>query len=129
MTSGPLFHRLCPGKVKPVIPYLEVTGIEVVANGTAPAEPVIVSSSGAAGGTLAVTFEPDLGANYHRTGLYRAAAGASFGTATLIKWSYDTSAQVTMSAAIPSAGARFWLRSENQSQVKSDPVEVGDYPA
>ncbi|GLK65278.1 hypothetical protein [Paracoccus kondratievae] len=117
------------GKVKPVIPYLEVTGIEVVANGTAPAEPVIVSSSGAAGGTLAVTFEPDLGANYHRTGLYRAAAGASFGTATLIKWSYDTSAQVTMSAAIPSAGARFWLRSENQSQVKSDPVEVGDYPA
>lgn len=109
--------------------FATVTGIDVVANTNPPAPPVVVAQSGSAGSPLIVTFEGDLGANYSRTGLYRAAAGAAFGAATLIKWSYDTSAQVTMTAPIPAAGARFWLRSENASGVKSDPVVVGNYPA
>ncbi|ABL68490.1 hypothetical protein Pden_0376 [Paracoccus denitrificans PD1222] len=106
-----------------------VTGVDVVANGNPPDEPVVISASGSAGDNLIVTFTVDLGANYHRTGLYRAASGAPFGSATLVKWSFDQSSQVTMTAAIPPSGARFWLRSENESQVGSDPVEVGDYPA
>lgn len=106
-----------------------VTGIDVVANNNPPDEPVIVSESGAAGGTLTVVFMPDLGANYRRTGLYRAAAGGNWASAIFIKWSYDTSSDVTMTAPIPGAGARFWLQSENPSEVKSDPVEVGNYPA
>lgn len=108
---------------------VEVIGVDVVANGNPPDEPVIISSSGSAGDNMIVTFTVDLGANYHRTGLYRAASGAPFGSATLVKWSFDQSSQVTMTAPIPPSGARFWLRSENQSQVGSDPVEVGDYPA
>ena len=106
-----------------------VTGVDVVANGNPPDEPVIVSASGSAGSSLSVTFTVDLGANYHRTGLYLAAAGGQFSSATLVKWSYDQSSQVTMSSPIPSSGARYWLRSENQSRVASDPVEVGNYPA
>ncbi|QFG38296.1 hypothetical protein BDE18_0417 [Paracoccus pantotrophus] len=106
-----------------------VTGVDVVANGNPPDEPVVISASGSAGDNLIVTFRVDLGANYHRTGLYRAASGAPFGSATLVKWSFDQSSQVTMTASIPPSGARFWLRSENQSQVASDPVEVGNYPA
>ena len=106
-----------------------VLDIDVVANNNPPDAPVIVSQSGSAGGTLTVTFMPDLGANYRRTGLYRAAAGGSWANATFIKWSYDTSSDVTMTAPIPGAGARFWLQSENQSEIKSDPVVVGNYPA
>ncbi len=106
-----------------------VTGVDVVANGNPPDEPVVISASGSAGDNLIVTFRVDLGANYHRTGLYRAASGAPFGSATLVKWSFDQSSQVTMTASIPPSGARFWLRSENESQVASDPVEVGNYPA
>lgn len=106
-----------------------VLDIDVVANNNPPAAPVIVSQSGSAGGTLTVTFMPDLGANYRRTGLYRAAAGGSWANATFIKWSYDTSSDVTMTAPIPGGGARFWLQSENPSEVKSDPVVVGNYPA
>lgn len=109
--------------------YATVTGIDVVANTNPPADPVVVAQSGSAGSPLIVTFEPDLGANYRRTGLYRDAAGGNFGAATLVKWSYDTSAQITMTAPIPAAGARFWLRSENASGVTSDPVVVGNYPA
>ncbi|SMO78659.1 hypothetical protein [Paracoccus laeviglucosivorans] len=111
-------------------PYTTVTGIEVVANGTAPGAPVVFSASGSAGGLLTVIFKPDLGANYHRTGLYRAAAGAPFSAAVpVLPWSYDTSSEVTMTSNIPAAGARYWLQSENASQVKSDPVLVGNYPA
>ncbi|QFG35328.1 hypothetical protein BDE18_3322 [Paracoccus pantotrophus] len=106
-----------------------VTGVDVVTNGNPPDEPVVISASGSAGDNLIVTFRVDLGANYHRTGLYRAASGAPFGSATLVKWSFDQSSQVTMTASIPPSGARFWLRSENESQVASDPVEVGNYPA
>lgn len=104
-----------------------VSGIDVVANATAPDPPVIVSQSGAAGGTLSVTFMPDLGANYRRTGLYRAGPTGAFGGATFIKWAYDTATDVTMTAPIPSGGARFWLQSENPSQQKSSPVLVGTY--
>ncbi|SIS98536.1 hypothetical protein [Paracoccus saliphilus] len=107
----------------------EVIGIDVVANNTPPDDPVVFSESGSAGGNLNVTFQPDLGANYRRTGLYRAEAGGSFGQAVLIKWSYDTSSDVTMSASIPAAGAKFWLQSENPSRVKSNPVVIGNYPA
>lgn len=106
-----------------------VTGIQVVANSSPPADPVIVTASGAVGGTLSVTFQPDLGANYRRTGLYRAEADGTFASATFVKWSYDTAAEVTMTAPIPGTGARFFLQSENPSQVKSDPVVVGNYPA
>lgn len=108
---------------------VEVIGVDVVANGNPPDEPVVLSASGSAGDDLVVMFTVDLGANYHRTGLYRAAPGAPFGSAALVKWSYDQSSQVTMTAPIPPSGGRYWLRSENQSQVASDPVEVGNYPA
>lgn len=108
---------------------VSVTGVDVVANNTAPANPVLVSATGAAGGTLTVKFTPDLGVNYWRTGLYRGAAGSAFASATLVKWAYDTSAEVTMTAPIPAAGARFWLQSQNQSQVKSGATVVGNYPA
>ena len=105
-----------------------VEAIEVVANGQAPADPVVLAHSGSAGGTLSVVFEPDLGANYFRTGLYRSAAGGTFADASVVKWSYDTSSQVTLAAPIPAAGACFWLRSENESKRTSGPVLVGNYP-
>jgi|GEM_PF-3544390 len=108
---------------------VRVNDIDVVANSTAPDEPAIVSQSGAAGGALTVTFIPDLGVNYRRTGLYRAAAGGAFGDATLVKWSYDMSSDVTMTSAIPIGGARYWLQSENSSGVRSAAVPVGNYPA
>ncbi|RJL08406.1 hypothetical protein [Paracoccus siganidrum] len=108
---------------------VEVQDIDVVANNNPPAAPVVVSEDGVAGGTLTVVFMPDLGANYFRTGLYRAPAGGNWGQATFIKWSYDTSSDVTMTAPIPGAGARFWLQSENHSEIPSDPVVVGNYPA
>ncbi|WP_084648099.1 hypothetical protein [Paracoccus sp. J39] len=117
------------GVPRPRSPYTTVSGIEVFSNTTAPDEPVVFMESGTAGGTLTVTFQPDLGANYYRTGLYQAEAGAAFETAVFVKWSYDTSSDVTMAAPIPATGARFWLRSENRSAVHSDPVEVGNYPA
>lgn len=105
-----------------------VTGIQVVANINPPADPVIVAASGtagdSAGGTLSVTFRPDLGANYRRTGLYRAAAGGAFASASLVAWAYDTAAEVTMTAPIPGTGARFFLQSENPSLVPSGPVPI-----
>lgn len=120
-TTGGLFPEKVGGMA-------EVTGVEVFANSTPPDDPVIVTSSGAAGGAVSVTFRPDVGANYHRTGLYRAAPGAVFSTAALIKWDYSTAAEVTMTAAVPSAGARFWLRSENGSGVPSPTaVFIGEF--
>lgn len=104
-----------------------IEGVDVVENTDPPSSPVIVSATGAAGGTLTVTFMPDLGVNYRRTGLYRAEAGGAFETATFIKWAYDTSAEVTMTAPIPISGARFWLQSENPSQQKSSSLLVGTY--
>ncbi|MFN4102652.1 MAG: hypothetical protein ACK4GT_23065, partial [Pararhodobacter sp.] len=59
----------------------------------------------------------------------RAPAGGAFASATLVTWAYDTAAEVTLTAPIPDTGARFFLQSENPSQVKSDPVVVGNYPA
>ena len=106
-----------------------VTGIDVVENNTPPDAPDIVSESGAAGGTLTVTFVPDLGVNYRRTGLYRAGETEAFADAVFVKWSYDVSSDVTMTSAIPVGGARFWLQSENPSGVKSSAVLVGTYPA
>ena len=117
------------GDLLPKSPMATASGIEVVANGQAPGSPVVVSQSGAAGGGLSVRFRPDLGANYRRTGLYRAAAGADFSAASIVSWSYDTSVEVVMTATIPASGARFWLLSENGSGVQSGPAAVGNYPA
>lgn len=104
-----------------------VSGIDVIANETPPDEPVVTAESGAAGGTLSVTFVPDLGANYRRTGLYRGGVSGTFDAATFVRWSYSTSTDVTLTAPVPGGGARFWLQSENPSQRKSDPVLVGTY--
>ena len=106
---------------------MTVAGIEVVENAIPPDAPVIVSQTGAAGATMSVTFWPDLGVNYHRTGLYRAAPGQPFSAATRISWSYATSAEVTMTAPVPAAGGRFWLQSENASARKSAEGLVGQY--
>lgn len=120
-TTGGLFAEKVGGMA-------EVTGVEVFANSTPPDDPVVVGVSGTAGGALTVTFTPDVGANYHRTGLYRGAPGATFADATLVKWDYSTAAEVTMTAAIPAVGAKFWLRSENESGVPStNAVFVGEY--
>ncbi|AGT08356.1 phage tail protein [Paracoccus aminophilus] len=104
-----------------------VTGIEVVANTTPPDAPQIISKSGTAGGTLTVIMAPDLGANYYRTGLWRAAPAAPFSAAVFQRWNYDTSSEVAITASIPSEGARYWLRSENQSGKTSAEVLVGQY--
>lgn len=104
-----------------------VTGIDVIANNQPPSNPVISSESGTAGGTLVVNFEPDLGVNYWRTGLYRAGPTETFADAVWIKWSYATSSVVIMNDNIPVAGARYWLQSENPSRVPSGAVLVGTY--
>jgi hypothetical protein len=57
-----------------------VENVEVVANATAPAAPVILTQS--TNGTVShtVTFEPDAGANYHKTVARRTVGGAVKGT-------------------------------------------------
>lgn len=120
-TTGGLFTEKVGGMA-------EVTGVEVFSNTTPPSNPVLVSQSGSAGGALSVTFRPDVGVNYHRTGLYRAEPGATFAQASVVKWDYSTAAEVTITASIPASGARFWLRSENESGVQSaGSVFVGEY--
>ncbi|MTH61451.1 hypothetical protein [Paracoccus litorisediminis] len=104
-----------------------VSDIDIVANATAPDAPVVISESGTSGGTLSVTFGPDLGVNYRRTGLYRGPVGTPFGSAAFVKWTYATSAEVTMTDAIPGGGARYWLQSENQSGVPSAAALVGNF--
>ena len=76
---------------------------------------------------MAVTFAPDVGVNYKRTGLYRAEPGQAFASAIVLKWSYATSTEVTMTAIVPAEGGRFWLRSENESGVPSAAVLIGQY--
>ncbi|MTH58995.1 hypothetical protein [Paracoccus litorisediminis] len=106
-----------------------VSDIDVVANSTAPDAPVVVSESGAAGGTLTVTFVPDLGVNYSNTRLYRSAAGGVFADAVQDgNANYATSSDVTMTRAIPGGGAKYWLRSFNSSGVASATTLVGNYP-
>lgn len=114
--------------VEPAGGFAQVSGVEVFVNDTPPAAPVLVSASGTAGGTLTVKFRPDLGVNYWRTGLYRALPGQPFSEARPVKWDYSTAAEVTLTAAIPAAGASYWLRSMNGSQVPSPgAVWVGEY--
>ena len=102
-------------------------GIAIIANTTAPDAPQVVSHSGTAGGSMTVTFMPDLGVNYRRTGLYRTSLNAAFDDTTRLAWSYATSAEVTMTAAVPAGGARYWLRSENASGVTSAATLIGQY--
>ena len=93
-------------------------------NPTPPAPPVVLSHSGTAGGTFTVMFDPDLGPNYSSTDLWRGAVGSTFGAATFLKRSYATSEQVTMTDAVPAAGARYWLVSVNKSGAASAQVYV-----
>ena len=85
-------------------------------------------SAAATGSVLNLTFRPDVGVNYRRTGIYRAPPGSPFSAATAVRWDYSTAAEVTLGVAIPAGGARFWLRSENESEVPSTTaVFVGEY--
>lgn len=114
--------------VEPAGGFAQVSGVEVFVNDTPPASPALVSASGTAGGALTVIFRPDLGVNYWRTGLYRAAPGQPFSEALPVKWNYSTAAEVTLTVAIPAGGARYWLRSQNESRVPSTTaVFVGEY--
>lgn len=115
------------GSVSWIIDPIEITGIQVIANANPPDDPVLASEDGTVGGPLEVVFNPALGANYYRTGLYRAAPNGNFGNASLVKWDYATSNEVTITANIPAAGGRYWLQSENRSGVKSGNVLVGVY--
>ena len=112
------------GNPTPAGPWSYIDDVQVVANPNPPAAPVVVSSSGTAGGAFSVTFEPAVGVNYKKTSLYRAAVGATFPDAVKIKESTATSAQVTLTDTVPIAGARYWLRSENESGVASASVLV-----
>lgn len=102
-----------------------VTGFEVVADRDAPAAPTVTSFIGAVGGDpFRVTFEPDLGANYSLTRLYRGPTEAFVGS-TAIASSAATSSEVTIKGgSVPSGGVTYWLQSENRSGVKSAPVKI-----
>ncbi|MFB9223480.1 hypothetical protein [Paracoccus cavernae] len=107
--------------------YATVTGIEVFANTTPPDAPAVISQSGTAGGSFTIIFAPDLGANYHRTALWRGVPGSTFADATLLRWNYDTSSEVAITGSVPADGARYWLQSENGSGKTSAAVLVGQY--
>ncbi|MFN3275441.1 MAG: hypothetical protein ACK41U_12275 [Paracoccus sp. (in: a-proteobacteria)] len=102
-------------------PWTEVTGIVVVANSTPPAQPVLVSA-GRAGDTITIVFQPDLGANYYQTGIWR---GATFGSATLLRWVRDQSSTITVQLTDAPAPATYWLRSGNGSGIASAPLNIG----
>ncbi|AXC50072.1 hypothetical protein DRW48_10540 [Paracoccus suum] len=107
--------------------WTEVNNIEVVANGTPPAPPTVVSWSGGIGTAVSVTFRPDLGANYSRTSLYRGEPDSAFASAAQIATTYATGAEVTIGGGtVPTGGAKYWLRSENASNVASAEVLVAN---
>lgn len=112
---------------RPLSDQVFVTGISVVANLNAPNAPGLISTTGTVLGPLTIIFAPDLGDNYRRTGLYRAPPGGAFADATLVRWSYEETSQVTVTATIPAAGGRYFIRSENASGVPSGAVMAGNY--
>ncbi|WP_304615833.1 hypothetical protein [Paracoccus sp. (in: a-proteobacteria)] len=102
-------------------PWTTLTGIVAVANGTPPAEPVLISAS-RSGNTITIVFEPDLGANYAQTGIWR---GPTFAGATFVKWVRDQSSTVTTTIQNAPAPETYWLRSGNGSGITSAPVNIG----
>ena len=108
-------------------PWVVVEGVQVVANATPPDAPVVVSTSGTTGGPYSVTFEPDLGVNYELTRLYRGGPTDLFPAATVVATTRSTAQQITLNSTIPAGGARFWLRSENESGVGSTVTGAGTY--
>lgn len=121
-TRMPFVAALDPDAV-----WTTITDVEVLDNTIAPDPPVVTAQSGNAGGTLSVTFEPDLGVNYRLTRLYQAGPSQGFAAATAIRTTTATSQIITLNAPIPGGGARYWLQSENGSGVKSNPTLVGTY--
>ncbi|MCG6111333.1 MAG: hypothetical protein MEQ74_03980 [Paracoccus sp.] len=103
-------------------PWAEITGIVVIANNTPPAPPVLASASRASN-TITITFRPDLGANYAQTGIWR---GATFETATFVRWVRDQSSTVTVQITDAPAPAVYWLRSGNGSGITSAPLNIGN---
>ena len=102
-------------------PWTTVSGIVAVANGTPPAQPVLISASRASN-TITIVFEPDLGANYAQTGIWR---GPTFATATFVKWVRDQSSTVTTTVQNAPAPDVYWLRSGNGSGITSAPLNIG----
>ena len=108
-------------------PWVVQSGVQVVVNNNPPDPPVVVSASGTVGGPYSVTFEPDLGVNYELTRLYRGGPTDLFPAATVVATTKSTAQQITLKSTIPAGGARFWLRSENESGVGSTATGAGTY--
>lgn len=104
-------------------PWTAVTGIVVVANNTAPAQPELVTA-GRSVDTISITFRPDLGANYAQTGIWR---GATFATATFHRWVRDQASTVTTTITVSGSAQPVWLRSGNGSGVTSAPLNIGSF--
>lgn len=109
--------------VTKVGPWTALTGIVVIANNTPPAQPVLRDAY-VSGTDLVVVFEPDLGANYGATGIWR---GATFASATFLKFFYDQSSLVTGRVPDIAGSQTYWLRSGNGSGVTSAPLNIGTF--
>lgn len=107
--------------------WVMVEGIEVISNEIPPDAPVLVSRTGTVGGSYSVTFEPDLGVNYELTRLYRGGPADPLSAAVVVATTKSTAQQITLTSTIPAGGSRFWLRSENESGVKSTATAAGQY--
>ena len=104
-------------------PWTAVTGIVVVANDTAPAQPELITAV-RSGDTISITFRPDLGANYTQTGVWR---GPTFATATFHRWVRDQASTVTTTITVSGSAQPVWLRSGNGSGVTSAPLNIGSF--
>lgn len=104
-------------------PWTAVTGIVVVANDTAPAQPELITA-GRSGDTISITFRPDLGANYAQTGVWR---GPTFATATFHRWVRDQASTITTTITVSGSAQPVWLRSANGSAVTSAPLNIGSF--
>lgn len=100
--------------------------ISVVLNPSPPSPPYVIGYTGSvASGSLSVNFAPNLGANYWRTGLYRAGPSGDFADAVLVgDWNYEQSSSAYITVPITAAG-RYWIASQNASQVQGAPALVG----
>lgn len=105
-------------------PWTFVNGIGIVADQTPPDPPELIAAT-VVGNRLEITFAPDLGANYRRTGIWRGTG--SFAEASFIRWYYDLASSVEASIALSATPQRYWLRSGNGSGVSAAPVDIGTY--